>query len=588
MIKSYINSIALGIVFLFFQNICAQSGGDSIDQQEYNKKTTQIRIPDSIDNKNYQYEELYYRYYNSFVNKDQKMATIYANTYVEKAKMESDSIRLAEGYYSLAFVVDVNLANVYLDSIITATKNKMNSKFPSSAYYFKGSIFYKKRAFKKALDNYILANEYARKNYNRDLILDINHDIGLLKDRIGEYEEALKLHKENYKYFEKTITNRANSKRYLNNLFSITTSFYRLRELDSASKYSDLGIKESLTVKNIDLYNCFVMCEGVINYLQKDYKKAIDSITKSVKYFEETDNKPNLAVGYYYLGKINYESNSIGEGIRYLKKLDTVFQQQKDILPETRDGYEVLINHYKETDNKEQQLEYIEKLIEVDSVLNSNYRYLQKKITQSYDTPLLIQEKDEIIDSLEDERIISRYGIILLAIVSMVTGVLLFVNYTKKKKYQRRFESILNQEIPERQTIQIKENNKKETEDIGISETIVQNILISLEDFEERNLFLKPNITTTSLAKQFDTNAKYLSKVINFYKKKSFITYVNDLRIEFAVKQLQTDQKLRNYTIKAIAREIGFNTTEAFSKSFLKKTGIYPSYFIKQLEKQRI
>jgi len=371
-------------------------------------------------------------------------------------------------------------------------------------------------------------------------------------------------------------------------LFSITTSFYRLRELDSASKYSDLGIKESLTVKNIDLYNCFVMCEGVINYLQKDYKKAIDSITKSVKYFEETDNKPNLAVGYYYLGKINYESNSIGEGIRYLKKLDTVFQQQKDILPETRDGYEVLINHYKETDNKEQQLEYIEKLIEVDSVLNSNYRYLQKKITQSYDTPLLIQEKDEIIDSLEDERIISRYGIILLAIVSMVTGVLLFVNYTKKKKYQRRFESILNQEIPERQTIQIKENNKKETEDIGISETIVQNILISLEDFEERNLFLKPNITTTSLAKQFDTNAKYLSKVINFYKKKSFITYVNDLRIEFAVKQLQTDQKLRNYTIKAIAREIGFNTTEAFSKSFLKKTGIYPSYFIKQLEKQRI
>ena len=39
-------------------------------------------------------------------------------------------------------------------------------------------------------------------------------------------------------------------------------------------------------------------------------------------------------------------------------------------------------------------------------------------------------------------------------------------------------------------------------------------------------------------------------------------------------------------TIKAIANEMGFNTTEAFSKSFYKSTGIYPSFFIKQLEKQ--
>jgi len=39
------------------------------------------------------------------------------------------------------------------------------------------------------------------------------------------------------------------------------------------------------------------------------------------------------------------------------------------------------------------------------------------------------------------------------------------------------------------------------------------------------------------------------------------------------------------YTIKALASESGFNTTEAFSKSFYKKTGIYPSYFIKELKK---
>ena len=36
----------------------------------------------------------------------------------------------------------------------------------------------------------------------------------------------------------------------------------------------------------------------------------------------------------------------------------------------------------------------------------------------------------------------------------------------------------------------------------------------------------------------------------------------------------------------AIAQEVGFNNSESFSKAFYKKTGIYPSYFIKQLEKE--
>ncbi len=33
----------------------------------------------------------------------------------------------------------------------------------------------------------------------------------------------------------------------------------------------------------------------------------------------------------------------------------------------------------------------------------------------------------------------------------------------------------------------------------------------------------------------------------------------------------------------AIAEEAGFNTAESFSKAFFKKTGIKPSYFIKEL-----
>ena len=52
-------------------------------------------------------------------------------------------------------------------------------------------------------------------------------------------------------------------------------------------------------------------------------------------------------------------------------------------------------------------------------------------------------------------------------------------------------------------------------------------------------------------------------------------------------KALITSEKLRKYTIKAIAGEFGFNTSESFSKAFYKKHGIYPSYFLSRLEKNQ-
>ncbi len=55
--------------------------------------------------------------------------------------------------------------------------------------------------------------------------------------------------------------------------------------------------------------------------------------------------------------------------------------------------------------------------------------------------------------------------------------------------------------------------------------------------------------------------------------------------MEFAIEKLKTDEKLQAFTIKAIAEEVGFKTARSFSLIFHKRTGIYPSYFMKQLHK---
>ena len=113
---------------------------------------------------------------------------------------------------------------------------------------------------------------------------------------------------------------------------------------------------------------------------------------------------------------------------------------------------------------------------------------------------------------------------------------------------------------------------------------MVLSIIERLDSFESECNFTKKNLTLNKLAKTFNTNTAYLSKVINHYKNESFSSYLNNLRIEYAIQELKNNGIFRNYTIAAIAKEIGFNNPESFSKAFYKKTGIYPSYFIKQLD----
>ncbi|MCB0375595.1 MAG: helix-turn-helix transcriptional regulator, partial [Sinomicrobium sp.] len=112
-----------------------------------------------------------------------------------------------------------------------------------------------------------------------------------------------------------------------------------------------------------------------------------------------------------------------------------------------------------------------------------------------------------------------------------------------------------------------------------------QHILERLSDFVKKQQYLDQEVNLHTLAKKLQTNPKYLSKTINYYEQKSFTSYINDLRINYAVSRLKTDRKLQRYAVKAIADETGFSNQQSFSQAFHKKTGMHPSYFIKQLQK---
>ena len=51
----------------------------------------------------------------------------------------------------------------------------------------------------------------------------------------------------------------------------------------------------------------------------------------------------------------------------------------------------------------------------------------------------------------------------------------------------------------------------------------------------------------------------------------------------FLNRLLKTENKYRNYTNKALAEEVGFGSTQNFTRAFKNRTDISPTYFVQKI-----
>ena len=232
--------------------------------------------------------------------------------------------------------------------------------------------------------------------------------------------------------------------------------------------------------------------------------------------------------------------------------------------------------------------------MEIDSVLQKNYKHLNKVLRTEYDTPHLFAEKEALIQALQKKQSVSSAGILVLGVLVLGVGGFGGYQFYLKKQYRKRFEAIIHPVslgVPASNTIKNEENSLQENkpqESFGIASEVVEQLLEKLVHFEQNKGYLDNTITIQKVALQLNTNTKYISKVINEHKGKTFVNYINDLRITYAVDQLQAQHKLRNYTMLSLAKEFGFNSAEAFAAAFYKKHKIKPTFFIKELENEKV
>lgn len=521
-------------------------------------------IPDSLSNKdcNYFNEKINYK------ESDSLKERLYAQSWLAKAKSERNDKQMALAYKSLIYKFDKKLRHLYADSLVIAAKRTNSAELIGSAYMTKGIVYYDDKKMMKALDNYLIAEDYISKTNDEYLIYKLKYCKALTKYYLGFYHEAISLFKECVTYFKEH-----NDHAYVNSLYSLGQCYSRVNKYQLSSQINQIGIKAAIQFEIFRMKSYFLFSEGINHSFKHNYVDAIKKLSLALPDIKSNKDFANETLAYFYIGKNYWSQNQKEKAVVYFKKVDAIFQQQNYISPELREAYELLIDYSLIKNDKKAHLLYVDQLLKIDQLLEHNYKYLSGKITKVYDTEKLLQTQRNLENSNNS---ITNIAISTTAVLMSIISFLVYRHFRSKKLFQ---------ELMKRQPATSKLFVANGSKELDINPEIVAAILKKLEKFEISKKYLEKEMNLLKLASLLNTNTKYASKIIAKYRNKGIIEYITDLKIDHIIELLKSDNKYRIYKNKSLADEAGFGSTQNFTRAFKSRTGISPSYFCTELNK---
>lgn len=498
-----------------------------------------------------------------------------------KMLLSEDLLTQFWGNYALAhwykYKLDFQQSINYSDELYKIAEKLNDVELYLIALINRGNFYYDSGKYKESMENYLMALKFAKQAKNRVRQLVILKNIALLKIEIGDSKGATELLEDVLKILEQELPNKLNRFRVSIHIALAKSCLY-IKNFNKAEYYANKGIALSNQYEDEDakayLYNFL----GETKLAKKSYQEAILYLDKAFSYANKIKTSRsqlpfinlNIAKTYYYQSKYK-------EAINILEKIQINQQQKNTSFFSLEDMYKYLGKSYKAIGDTEKSLFYFEKTNEVYTQNDKEQNAIGIEIIKKYD---LAELKEEL--NVEQEKSKNKSTLLYIALSSIIVLIASFTLLYKYKQTQnkKKFEKLLSEAEPKKELLT---STILKTNTNDISETITSEILEKLKVFEAKELYLKKNTSLSDVASKLKTNPKYLSKTVNKFKEKTFSNYIRDLRIQYVIHRLKNDTKFRSYTIEAIATEIGYKSTEPFSKAFKSKTGLYPSYFIKQL-----
>lgn len=424
---------------------------------------------------------------------------------------------------------------------------------------------------------------------------------------------------------------------WISRVYGFLATEYRLSGLfNQSKKYADLAFENAEKIADQAMSNStqgMLLQEMAFREAgEKNYPKAIEYLELSLQYFEKiNENRDYLLaqseqlIGGNYFKLKNYD-RSLDFYQRALKSYgDLPDNYLKGLI------YNGLVRNFLEKGDLGKAKIYLDSAEKIAE--SSNYLELQNEVyetSQEYflavkDIENLASAKskkdavseqiakkknsflDDSFDEMKQENSVFKQDldlknkVLFFSVFIFLLGIVYFLyDRRKQKNTVRKIKEILNR-LEEKEEVEKEISfERSSSEELDDTSELVENetnarmtsvteekLLQKLAEFETTKLFTQNSVSLPSLATYCETNTKYLSYIINTYKKQDFNNYINELRVNYIIKKLNQNPLYRKYKIATLAEEAGFSSQNKFATVFKKVTTISPSQFIKYLEEDK-
>lgn len=542
--------------------------------------------------------------------------------YIEKPKCALKLLDVAENKKSMPLRVIDELRSLSYRNLFM---NKLAYVYARKSYVL-DSVYQKDPEHLLKMTVYLAELSFLMSKYNESMnyALDGIAQSKRLEDRvsearllycIGENNRMLSFKDKAYDYFDSAIDLLKGRKGVKE--IGMLSSFYggKMSYLMTDSLYEDASvialerekqIKKLETLPDVpkglvDMQYGYLYSKWAYNcYMEKKYEQAEKyfAMYQSTEYSRTPDGKmysiPYLLASKHYKQVID-NSQEFKELMR--KQQDTINAQYMNVLEREVQAH-MGMGNYKEAAILQGAIIAI-----TDSINNRDKENAALELNTMYDT----SEKEDYIAKQAFQLKVRNITLTFLTCITLLTLFVLWRMW-RFNHIIRYKNKILAKFINERLA------RKKDSQSLDIDEQLMisqdiedESILFddqeeisdgtgkaSGEEEENKKIFIELNrivvqdqlylsseLSREDLAQLVHLNNARFARMIKECTGTNFNGYINDLRIDYAIKLLKLHP---NYTIRAIADEVGFNSTPILYNLFKKKTGMTPYEFKKAQE----
>lgn len=445
-----------------------------------------------------------------------------------------------------------------------------------------GNIYFHNRNFEKAMEKYEEAKaifETAKSPQNKmDGLNTSNSNIGLIYGALGEYNKQEEI---NYKVYDNVISNPTNQKNYNStvliymsrllsvnllkgDLISAKNKLNEIIEFYEDKKNSESDLETSLLIRN---YGYAYSIMGAYYQSKKEYKKAIENLTKATEFFKSFPVEVNITGSRLSECYLALDQIDIAKEIA-LKNLN--FKNISD--REKRYNYRVLEKIYKRNNNYQELLKVKDSLILISSGSNSSKIF---KTLNDLETQIILSDSARALNESKIRYNTYLYILIIGSVILFFSLITIRINYNYQKEKGSRLE-LEKQRVTE-------ELNQKNRELVSKTNFIIQtndylkNIQKKIYSTQQEEEGLSSQLLYNELNRviNFEKSYEEFDKMFvnvypNFYKKLNQISKLSqtDLRLASYIKMNHNNNEIANIS------RISLRTVESQRYRLTKKLNL--------------